>query len=258
MSSFSSYAIMPLAGLAAGVLAGFLGVGGGVLLVPLLLFLGFSIDQATATSLLAILITASVGSWQNWRMGYLQPRQVLLLAFPAVALVVAGTEVGRSLPDAWRQGLFGLLLLSNLYLVSLKRRVVNHAVDSSPTISPTAARIATGGTAGFMAGLFGVGGGVVMVPLQLLLLDTEIKTAVRNSLGVIVITSLVASAYNFFKGDIVLGAGVSLGLGGLLGVQLSTRFLPRLPAQLVSWLFRGLLCLLAIYVFLQLWFSHRP
>ena len=58
-------AVLALSGLAAGALAGLLGIGGGVLMVPILLMLGFTIDQAASTSLLAILITASTGSWQN-------------------------------------------------------------------------------------------------------------------------------------------------------------------------------------------------
>ncbi|MEL6130643.1 MAG: sulfite exporter TauE/SafE family protein, partial [Cyanobacteria bacterium J06628_4] len=92
-------ALLVLGGLASGLLAGLLGIGGGVLMVPLLLLLGFTIDQATATSLLAILVTASTGSWQNWHMGYLKPRQVLWLAAPAAVLVIVGTETGSLMTD---------------------------------------------------------------------------------------------------------------------------------------------------------------
>ena len=123
-------------------------------------------------------------------------------------------------------------------------------------MSPVAGRLITGGTSGFMAGLFGVGGGVIMVPLQILLLDTGMKNAVRHSLAVISLTSLVACIHNGLKGDIVYGAGLSLGMGGLVGVQMSARFLPKLPEYIVSWLFRILLCVLAIYVFWQAWQTY--
>ncbi|MEM9979189.1 MAG: sulfite exporter TauE/SafE family protein [Cyanobacteria bacterium P01_D01_bin.2] len=250
----TSILAMALAGLAAGILAGFLGIGGGVLMVPMLLMLGLDIDHATATSLLAILITASAGSWQNWRMGYLRPKQVLFLAAPAICLVLIGTEVGGLMSDFLRQVSFGCLLLANLYLVSLKKR----AASTHPTqLSPNTSRLVTGGAAGFMAGLFGVGGGVIMVPLQLLLLNTEIKQAVRNSLGVIVLTSLIACIHNSIKGDIVPLAGVLMGLGGLVGVQISTRFLPKLSEQIVTKLFRSLLLILAAYVFWQAWSVSR-
>ncbi|MEL6246817.1 MAG: sulfite exporter TauE/SafE family protein [Cyanobacteria bacterium J06648_16] len=239
-------------GLLAGVLAGFLGIGGGVLMVPLLIALGLNVDQATATSLLAILITASVGSFQNWRLGHLKAQPVLLLGFPAVLTVILGTAVGGWLPEAVRRGAFGLLLLINLYLSGLKRRAARQS-ESAMTQRPGLARLMTGGTAGFMAGLFGVGGGVIMVPLQMLLLGAPIKTAVRTSLGVIVITAAVACVYNASQGDVVTAAGVLLGLGGLLGVQFSTRFLPRLSDRVVSRLFQTLLIVLAIYMFWQSW-----
>lgn len=246
-------ALLVLGGLASGLLAGLLGIGGGVLMVPLLLLLGFTIDQATATSLLAILVTASTGSWQNWRMGYLQPRQVLWLAAPAAALVLVGTETGSLMTDVQRQVGFGCLLLANLYLVSVKKRAVTQTSSGPTPMNPIMARLVTGGTAGFMAGLFGVGGGVIMVPLQILLLGTGIKDAVRNSLGVIVLTSLIACLHNLIKGDIVPLAGLIMGIGGLVGAQISTRFLPKLPEQIISTLFRSLLIILATYVFWQTW-----
>lgn len=249
--------VIPLAlgGLVAGILAGLLGIGGGVLMVPLLLLFGINVDQAAATSLLAILVTATTGSFQNWRMGYLQPKQILMLAVPAIAMVIVGTEFGNLLAEHWRSAAFACLLLTNIYLVGLKKRAATTA--SQRSINPTAARLITGGTSGFMAGLFGVGGGVIMVPLQVLLLNNGLKEAVRNSLGVIVLTSLVACLHNGIKGDIVYGAGLSLGLGGLIGVQISTRFLPKLPEQTVGLLFKALLCTLAVYVFWQAWQAYK-
>ncbi|MEM8613947.1 MAG: sulfite exporter TauE/SafE family protein [Cyanobacteria bacterium P01_H01_bin.105] len=249
-------ALLALGGLVAGVLAGLLGIGGGVLMVPLLLLFGINVNQAAATSLLAILITATTGSFQNWRMGYLKPKQVLLLAIPAIVLVIIGAEFGETLTEHWRRAAFGALLLANIYLVSLKKRVAITPADHSKQMSPVAGRLITGGTSGFMAGLFGVGGGVIMVPLQILLLDTGMKNAVRHSLAVISLTSLVACIHNGLKGDIVYGAGLSLGMGGLVGVQMSARFLPKLPDHIVSWLFRILLCVLAIYVFWQAWQTY--
>ncbi|MBT9316546.1 sulfite exporter TauE/SafE family protein [Leptothoe spongobia] len=249
-------ALLTLGGLTAGILAGLLGIGGGVLMVPLLLLFGMNVEQAAATSLLAILVTATTGSLQNWRMGYLRPKDIFMLAIPAIVLVIIGTEFGDILAEHWRRAAFGSLLIANIYLVGLKKRVATRETDTPKSITLVAARIITGGTSGFMAGLFGVGGGVIMVPLQVLLLNTDLKNAVRNSLGVIVLTSLVACIHNGVKGDIVYDAGLSLGLGGLIGVQISTRFLPKLPDHVVSRLFRTLLCVLAAYVFWQAWHAY--
>ncbi len=256
----SAIIFLSLAGLVSGVLAGFLGIGGGTLLVPVLVQLGFAGVQATATSSLAIIVTASAGSFQNWRMGLLDIRQVLLLGAPAVVTAFAAAFVGDRIPESFLLTGFGLLLLLNIYLVSLKKRVIRTAefregrtASTGPAISPVAARIVTGATAGFMAGLFGVGGGVILVPLQILLLGESIKPAVRTSLGVIVITSLAAVAGHALTQNINFFAGLVLGAGGLIGVQVSTRFLPKLSDSTVTQLFRVMLIVLSIYIFWQAW-----
>ncbi|MEM9092350.1 MAG: sulfite exporter TauE/SafE family protein [Cyanobacteria bacterium P01_F01_bin.53] len=257
--TLSVFGFLSLAGLVSGILAGFLGIGGGTLLVPVLVQMGFLPVQATATSSLAILVTSSTGSFQNWRMGYLNLRQIVLLGMPALVTAFLGTMVGDRIPDHWLLVGFGLLLLCNLYLVSLKKKVIRKAqfreprMATGPAINPVTARLVTGSTAGFMAGLFGVGGGVILVPLQILLLGESIKSAVRTSLGVIVITSIAACAGHAINQNIDLIAGLILGLGGLIGVQISTRFLPKLSDNVVTQLFRAMLVLLSIYMFFQAW-----
>ena len=80
---------------------------------------------------------------------------------------------------------------------------------------------------GVLAGLFGLGGGTIMVPMQMLLLKEEIKAAIQTSLVVIVITALVACIGHTLKGNILFIPGIVLGCGGLLGAQISTRTLPK-------------------------------
>ncbi|MEO0770450.1 MAG: sulfite exporter TauE/SafE family protein [Cyanobacteria bacterium J06649_4] len=264
--TLSAVGLLAMTGVLSGILAGFLGIGGGTLLVPVLLQLNsfavpieFSPVQATATSSLAILVTSVAGSLQNWTMGYLRLEQIFLLGAPALITAFLGAMVGDRLPPHLLLLGFALLLLSNLYLVSLKKTVVSKAqfresrMAIGPAINPMTARIITGSTAGFMAGLFGVGGGVILVPLQILLLGESIKSAVRTSLGVIVLTSVAACAGHAVNQNINWLSGLILGFGGLLGVQVSTRFLPKLSNETVTGLFRGLLVVLSIYVFFQAW-----
>jgi uncharacterized protein len=75
-----------LIGLAAGFIAGLLGVGGGVIIVPgLVLFLGLSQIEAEATSLLAIVPTAIVGAWRQDRYGNVRRQDALLVGVLSVA-----------------------------------------------------------------------------------------------------------------------------------------------------------------------------
>jgi uncharacterized membrane protein YfcA len=102
-----------LIGLAAGVLAGLFGVGGGILFVPTLtLVLGLTQIHAEATSLLAILPTAIAGAWRQRRYGNVRWRPALILGVAAVAGVEAGVQIAEALPEHVLRRLFGVLMLA--------------------------------------------------------------------------------------------------------------------------------------------------
>lgn len=260
--------VLALAGLLAGVLAGFLGIGGGTVMVPVMVALGLPGVQAVGTSTLAIALIAFIGSVQNWRMGFLKFNQVALLGLPALITAYLGKELANALPEYALLGIFGLFLLLNIYLIGLKKQVMRQAQQAETTgvavpaalpfpVSPTVIRLGIGSLAGFLAGLFGVGGGVVMVPLQILLLHEPIKTAVQTSLGAIVITGLWACLWHAQTGNVLLTTGLVLGAAGAIGVQVSTRYLPHLPDQTVTIMFRVLLALLGGYFFVRAWSSYN-
>jgi uncharacterized membrane protein YfcA len=100
-------------GLVAGTLAGLFGVGGGILFVPTLtLVLGLTQLHAEASSLLAILPTATVGAWRQRRYGNVRLRPALVLGVAAVVGVEAGVQIAEALPEHALRRLFGVLMLA--------------------------------------------------------------------------------------------------------------------------------------------------
>lgn len=118
-----SWIALASGGLVSGILAGFLGIGGGTILVPLLITLGYAPVQAVATSSLAILITSVSGSVQNWRMGYFEWKRVILLGIPALATAQIGVYLANHILTYILLLAFGILLLTNIYLVELRKRL---------------------------------------------------------------------------------------------------------------------------------------
>ena len=99
-------------GCLAGVLAGLFGVGGGILFVPtLVLVLGLTQLHAEATSLLAILPTALVGTWRQRRYGNVDLRVAAWIGVASIAGVQLGVVIAESLPEHALRRLFGALLL---------------------------------------------------------------------------------------------------------------------------------------------------
>ncbi len=127
-------------GLAAGVVAGLLGVGGGVLFVPgLVLFIGLGQHQAEATSLLAIVPVAIVGTLRHDRYGNVVRRDALLLGLLSVVGAAAGVALANALSGALLRDAFAALML--IVAAQLVRRALREG--GSP---PPAGRV-DGGTA---------------------------------------------------------------------------------------------------------------
>ena len=104
--------LVGLIGLAAGVVAGLFGVGGGILFVPTLaLVLGLTQLHAEASSLLAIVPAALVGSWRQHRYGNVDLRAAATVGIASIGGVEVGVLAAKALPDAVLRRLFGALLL---------------------------------------------------------------------------------------------------------------------------------------------------
>jgi len=249
--------LLTLGGFLSGILAGFLGIGGGIVMVPMLVAFAYRPQEAVATSSLAIVVTATAGTIQNWRMGMLRWRHVLLLGIPAIMTAQLGAFLANWFAPYLLLTAFGILLLINIYLVELRKQLVSNTEAPLSSFPLLLGRLITGGLGGLLAGLFGVGGGVIMVPLQILLLGTPLKIAIQTSLGVIVLTAISACIAHAIAGNVLVMPGLILGGGGLVGVQFSTRFLPKLPDQVVSFLFRTMLALLSVYIFFQAWQAYH-
>lgn len=108
----TSLILVALIGVVGGTLAGLFGVGGGIIFVPTLtLVLGLTQLHAEASSLLAILPTAAVGTWRQRRYGNIDLRAAALIGAASIAGVQVGVLVAEALPEATLRRLFGALLV---------------------------------------------------------------------------------------------------------------------------------------------------
>ena len=276
--NWSNVALLPL-GIMTGLLAAILGIGGGLLMVPALTYWGAVPVQATATSLLAIVIGSASGTSHNWRAGQLRTDHVLILAIPAMLSSTIGVAIANQLPA---QGLllsFAGLQIVAIFLIDLKRRLKRkqHVTETSAVAVPTeslsweqvngsgasgssplprSSLLQGGGIgvlAGVLSGLFGVGGGVVMVPLQMLFLGEQIKEAVRTSLGAVCLIAIAGITQHARSGNVLWLQGLLLGFGTLAGAQIGARLLIQLPERWVRQLFRALLAFMASYMVYKAW-----
>lgn len=118
-----TYVLAIALGLAAGMLAGMFGVGGGILFVPTLIVLGLDQHEAIGTSLLAIVPTVLVGTWRQSRYGNVRWRAAAVLGVAAAVTAQGGVVLAEALPATTLRRLFaGLLVLVAAQIVWRARR----------------------------------------------------------------------------------------------------------------------------------------
>jgi uncharacterized membrane protein YfcA len=129
-------------GLAAGIVAGLLGVGGGVLFVPgLVILLGLGQHEAEATSLLAIVPVAIVGTYQQDRFGNVRRRDALLLGVLSLVGAAGGVALANALSGAFLRDAFAVLMV--IVAAQLVRRTLQDP-ERGDDLPPRARRVRNG------------------------------------------------------------------------------------------------------------------
>ncbi|WP_083932524.1 sulfite exporter TauE/SafE family protein [Nocardiopsis halophila] len=183
-----------LSGLAIGALMGVLGAGGSILAVPALVFgVGLSVHAAIPASLAVVGASSVAGVLPRLRQGVIRWRVALAFAVPGIPAAFAGTAIGQRLPEQWLMLGFAAVMVA----VAVRMLVASPGEDGAcrtrsggvdwRSCLPKAA--AAGAAVGLLTGLFGVGGGFVVVPALALLLGLDAAEAVATSLLVVALNS---------------------------------------------------------------------
>lgn len=249
-------------GLAAGFVAGLVGVGGGVLIVPLLYFFyahpawsGVTVPSelqavvSHATSLLVIVPTSILGVWTYHRAKLVEWRAALPIAATSVLAAFAASQVTPSIPAPALKLGFGLLLA-----VSGGRLLRSGSGRQTPGRTHLAVAVLGGVAVGSLSSLLGVGGGIVAIPILVYLVGLPLKKVAATSMGIVVFTAL-AGVIGYAVGGpppgampvgsvgyIHVMAGLPIMVGAVAAVGLGARVNQALGAKRLQTLF-GLLFL---------------
>ena len=226
-------------GLAVGIAVGMLGGGGSVLAVPVLVYvLGQSVPAATTTSLLVVAAGAVAGSVGHIRAGRVCWRHAGSFTAAALPGLAAGTLAAEAVGGALLLAAFALLMLAAAHAIWRRADTQQPEPDGSwesggacpPLRLPR--DLAAGAAVGFVTGLFGVGGGFLIVPTLAIALAFTMRTAVGTSLVITVATSLLGLAAHLLAGrhvDAAITAAMALACaaGALAGAAYASRISQR-------------------------------
>ena len=217
-------------GLVAGLFSALFGVGGGIVIVPLLiLLLGFESRLATGTSLAAIGITALAGTILYAFEGHVDVAHAALVGLPAAAGAVAGTGLqqrvsGRALTLAFAGAARGA------------RRLAARLMSASTIVFA----VGLGFAAGVLAGLFGVGGGILFVPTLVALGLPQLDAEATSLLAIL--PTVAAGAWRQRRyGNVRWRTALVLGLASIAGAAAGVQIATALPEDVLRRLFAVLL-----------------
>lgn len=229
-----------------GVLLGVLGGGGSILAVPGLVYvLSTPVEQAIPMSLIVIAVASAVGVLPKVLAGQVQWRLAGVFAASGVPAAFLGSAIGGHLPQAAILIGFAMVMViagARMQMDNADTGTACEIGDSGINWRRCAPRSIPAGLAvGLLTGLFGVGGGFLIVPALVLLLGVEMSIAVGTSLLVIVANSVAGAVAHLGDGSIdwattaafVGTAVVGSLIAGHLGTRLDTRRLQHWFAYLV-------------------------
>lgn len=244
-----------IVGFLAGILSGMFGIGGGVVIVPaLIIFLGFGITQATSTSLAALLMPVAIFAvLQYYRQKLIDMRGAALIATGLLLTSWFGADLAINLDKKMLQTIYGIFLLymswrfiepRQLYFAwDAKRRGFEPAkpktstTSAPPNISPLIP-LAIGLVAGIASGMFGIGGGAVIVPALVGFFNYDQKLAVGTSLGALLLPVGLPGVLRYgAEGLLDIPVAILVAGGLVLGAFFGAKIALGLPSKTVKQLY---------------------
>ncbi|MDX1595851.1 MAG: sulfite exporter TauE/SafE family protein [Nitrosopumilaceae archaeon] len=227
--------LIPL-GFAAGVLGSMIGLGGGIIVVPVLTFAGFPPTLAASNSLFAAFsnaIASTVSYSRQKRIEYSVGLKLGLLSIPGTVL---GAYVSTDVTPGIFKILFGLVLIASSIYIFLRKKITTkeHAHTNKVIIISVGASF----FAGIISSFFGIGGGIIFVPLMVVAMGMSMKKAAPTSQFILLFASFSGLVVHSILGhpDFLQSGFLAIGafVGGLVGARLSLDIKERYLQILVS------------------------
>jgi hypothetical protein len=252
-------ALLVLLGFFAGLLGALTGIGGGVLLTPILaLHFGIPIREAIGTSLVAVITTSAASSSVHLQRHTTDIRLGMTLELAtSLGAAITAYLVGYFNRNVL-EGLFAGFLLYSSVIILLRGGKVKSEEQEEPSAAgngetvippyePQRYPLGLGASliAGGLSGLLGIGGGPIKVPVMYLFMNVPLMVATATSNFMVGVTAAASAILYYRRGDILVGIAAPLAVGVFLGSLLGARLAPRIRTKYVVYLLVAIMLYLA-------------
>lgn len=236
-------------GLVAGTYGALVGLGGGIILVPVLsIWLGLPIKTAVGISLVCVIATSSGAAAVYVQRRLTDLRLGMVLELATVLGAITGAWLVTLLPDTVLKGLFGsFLLYAAAMLLRQRKEAVNESGEeiAGYQVHNWPAGLGASYVAGSVSGMLGIGGGPIKVPMMYLFMGVPMRVAAATSNFMIGVTAAASAFLYYQRGDMVVAVAAPLAVGVFAGALLGSRLSTRLRSRWIRWLLLPVLFYLA-------------
>ena len=213
-------------GIITGFFSGFLGVGGGTILVPMLLFLGFGLKEAIGISVTQMMMSSMYGSYLNYKKGLLKIKNGLSLAIGgAVGASLSGFIVSHT-----NKEILGAIFLTLVFIAIIRFFITVKEPHNEPPID-NKKLFFIGLFVGAIAISVGVGGAILITPILVGFLKYKLKTTVSLSLFFVVFSSISGFISQSIAGHINYLEGFTIGIASLIGTYFGIKLYHKMDTK---------------------------
>ncbi len=214
-------------GIIVGFFSGFLGIGGGTILVPVLLFLGFDLKEAIGISVTQMMMSSFYGSYLNYKKGLLKIKNGLSLALGGAL----GASLSGFIVKYTPKEILGAIFLTLVLIAIIRFFITVKEPQQEPPIDNKKLFI-IGFFVGAIAISVGVGGAILITPILVGFLKYKLKTTVSLSLFFVVFSSVFGFISQSLAGHINYVEGFIIGLASLIGTYFGIKLYHKIDTKI--------------------------
>ena len=242
-----------------------IGMGGGILYVPVLLFAGYSFKQAPAISLILIVATSSAALFTFWRNNKVDWKLALVIDPPTDVMAFVGGYFSAMLPESTLKWILAIILIVAGALMLRKNRGravvdmsgggwwrwdrsfngVEYSVNLPLVLTATA-------LVGVLSGMLGITGGIIKLPIMALLCGVPMDIAIATSTVMVTVTALSGLLGHAVNGQVDWRIGLVLAIAAIAGGILGSKISISMNKDRLKQMFGLIIWMVAFRIILQL------